>query len=221
MTFILLNIISMKFFFRQFLFLLLSVSLVILAIAALFLDVHWLHNDVKETSITEISQALILTAIVCLNLFQGVRNKENMHSFVLVAGFFGCMLIREMDFLFDVIAHGSWVWFALTVAIVTMFFCFKKPANTIHQLTIFTSHPAYGMMFSGLLCILFFSRLFGMQVLWQHIMQDGYIRVVKNIVEEGAELFGYVLCLISTCWYLATGNNNKARREMPQSNYMG
>ncbi|QTF10752.1 hypothetical protein HC231_09770 [Brenneria izadpanahii] len=200
----------MKLIFRQFIFLLFSAVIVMLAVMALFLDVQWLHNEVKETSITEISQASILAAIVCSNLFQAVRSREGKRGFVLIAGFFGCMLIREMDFVFDMIAHGSWLWFALSVAIGTIFFCFKKPSDTIHQLTVFIRHPAYGMMFSGLLCVLVFSRLFGMQVLWQDLMRDGYIRSVKNIVEEGTELFGYALCLISTFWFMARSNEKKA-----------
>ncbi|GAA3606139.1 hypothetical protein GCM10023078_36540 [Gibbsiella greigii] len=201
----------MKFIFKQSLFLLLSVLIVALAVVALFLDIHWLHNDVKELSITEVSQELILAVIVGINVFQAVRHKEKTRISVLIAGFFGCMLIREMDFLFDAIAFGSWVWFALAVAALSLFLGLKKTAEAVNQLAVFMRHPAYGMMFSGLLCILIFSRLFGMHILWQQLMQDGYIRVVKNAVEEGTELFGYLLCLMSTCWYLATNRQTDRR----------
>lgn len=210
MIFVSLETISMKFIFKQSLFLLLSVLIVALAVVALFLDIHWLHNDVKELSITEVSQEIILAVIIGINVFQAVRGREKTRISVLIAGFFGCMLIREMDFLFDAIAFGSWVWFALAVAAVSLFLGLKKPAEAVNQLAVFMRHPAYGMMFSGLLCILIFSRLFGMHILWQQLLQDEYIRVVKNTVEEGSELFGYLLCLMSTCWYLAT--NRKTDR---------
>ena len=41
-------------------------------------------------------------------------------------------------------------------------------------------------------------RLFGMQVLWHAILEHGYMRVVKNAVEEGSESFGYMLCLAAS-----------------------
>ncbi|MEW5171857.1 transporter, partial [Klebsiella michiganensis] len=30
------------------------------------------------------------------------------------------------------------------------------------------------------------------------ILNDGYVRVVKNVVEEGCESFGYMLCLTAS-----------------------
>lgn len=37
-----------------------------------------------------------------------------------------------------------------------------------------------------------------MQGLWHAILNDGYVRVVKNVVEEGCESFGYMLCLTAS-----------------------
>ena len=71
----------------------------------------------------------------------------------------------------------------------------------MEQLTQYTRTPGYGMLISGLLAILVFSRLFGMQGLWQAILDDGYVRVVKNVVEEGSESFGYMLCLTASIGY--------------------
>lgn len=73
---------------------------------------------------------------------------------------------------------------------------------TVQGLAHFVTHPSYGMMCAGLLCILVFSRLFGMNSLWQMLMLDGYNRVVKNMVEEGCELLGYAFCLIAALGYL-------------------
>lgn len=86
------------------------------------------------------------------------------------------------------------------------FACGMPPgiAATLRGLADFVTHPGYGMMCAGLLCILVFSRLFGMSVLWQTLMLDGYNRVVKNMVEEGCELLGYGLCLLATLSYMKT-----------------
>lgn len=48
---------------------------------------------------------------------------------------------------------------------------------------------------------LVFSRLFGMHGLWYAILDQSYVRVVKNVVEEGSESFGYMLCLIASVGY--------------------
>ncbi len=68
--------------------------------------------------------------------------------------------------------------------------------------------PWYGILLSGLLAVLVFSRLFGMQVLWHAILEHGYMRVVKNAVEEGSESFGYMLCLAASLGYYITFRAN-------------
>lgn len=47
---------------------------------------------------------------------------------MLVGGFFLCMLIREMDFAFDALWHGAWVWFALAVALVCLWYAARHIA---------------------------------------------------------------------------------------------
>ncbi|WP_236127652.1 hypothetical protein [Cedecea colo] len=112
------------------------------------------------------------------------------------------MLIRELDFIFDELSHGCWVWFALFTALACISYALRNKEKTLEGIASFMRHPAYGMMLSGLLCVLIFSRLFGMHTLWEGLMLDGYNRLVKNMVEEGTEMFGYILCMLSTIWYL-------------------
>lgn len=57
------------------------------------------------------------------------------------------------------------------------------------------------MLATGLLIVLVFSRLFGMNALWENLMLDGYNRVVKNMAEEGCELLGYSLCTLASVRY--------------------
>ncbi|MEX2977471.1 hypothetical protein AB4J97_11175 [Serratia fonticola] len=170
----------------------------------IFIDVHWLHNFVSETSLTEVTQEFILVAIALSFFISAYRQAEHRHARVLIGGFFLCMLIREMDFVFDMLRHGAWVWFALAVTLICALYALKELPATLRGLAHFFSHSSYGVMFSGLLCILVFSRLFGMQLLWHELLLDGYHRVVKNMVEEGCELFGYSLCLFATVGYLRT-----------------
>ncbi|CAI1664427.1 hypothetical protein [Serratia proteamaculans] len=168
----------------------------------IYIDVHWLHNFVYETSLTEIAQELMLATISSCFFIAACRQPTYRPAWMLVSGFFLCMLIREMDFAFDMLWHGAWMWFALAVTLICLGYASRHVVATIQGLVHFVTHPSYGMMCAGLLCILVFSRLFGMNLLWQTLMLDGYNRVVKNMVEEGCELLGYTFCLIATLSYL-------------------
>lgn len=168
---------------------------VVVVVLCLHVDVNILKNGLSETSFTEVVQESILFIIVLIHLVRARRDGAMRQCNVLIAGFFLAMLILELDAVFDLIRHGSWVWFALFVSVASILYAVRDPARVARQLIAYTSTPSYGVMVSGLLTILIFSRLFGMSMLWQSILQEGYVRIVKNMVEEGVELFGYILCL--------------------------
>ncbi|WP_052284142.1 hypothetical protein [Kluyvera genomosp. 1] len=168
---------------------------VVAAVLCLHVDVNILKDGLSETSFTEIVQESILLIIVLVHLIRARKDSTMRQCNVLIAGFFMAMLIRELDAVFDLVRHGSWVWFALLVSVVSIIYALRNPSRVAQQLIAYASTPSYGVMVSGLLTILIFSRLFGMSILWQSILQDGYARIVKNMVEEGVELFGYIVCL--------------------------
>lgn len=172
-----------------------------LMMGLIYIDVHWMHDAVHELSFTEIVQELILLVIVLLYFYRARRQRNERPALVLVGGFFSCMLIREMDFLFDKLHHGSWSWFALVVTVVCLAIAARQPRQAVAGLVDILRKPSWGMMSAGLLVILVFSRLFGMQDLWRTLMMAGYNHTVKNMVEEGCELLGYSLCFLATCRY--------------------
>ncbi|QWA12814.1 hypothetical protein GTU79_09120 [Sodalis ligni] len=172
----------------------------------LFIDVRFLHDSVNEISLTEISQEIILFAIVVLHLWL-IRVPAHRAVNVLVGGFFTCLLVREMDFAFDVIQYGSWFWVAMAVCVLCVAVAALDYRRTLAGLADYFRHPGYGLVCAGLLTVLVFSRLMGMGGLWQALLQDAYVRTVKNAVEEGGELFGYVLCLLGTLLYMLDKRN--------------
>lgn len=172
------------------------------SILCLWVDIDVLHNALTEYSVTEIVQELVLFIIAALWLRDARRSAQGRQRNVLIAGFFLTMLFRELDALFDYFAHGSWIWLALLTAAFCLTYSMRHLRATLNQLALYVRHPSYGIMLCGLLAILVFSRLFGMHQLWQDIMQGGYVRLVKNIVEEGSELFGYMLCLVATLAFI-------------------
>ncbi|MGK3143929.1 hypothetical protein [Pantoea sp. C2G6] len=173
-----------------------------LTIVPIYIDVAWMHNALHETSFTETTQELMLASIALLFFIAAQRRPAQRGALTLVAGFYSCMLIRELDFAFDTIQHGSWVWFALAVTAGSLAVALRTPKKTVHALANLLLHRNWPVMASGFLVVLIFSRLFGIHALWQHLMLGDYNRVVKNMAEEGTELLGYSLCWLASVRYL-------------------
>ncbi|MCV9878639.1 hypothetical protein [Brenneria izbisi] len=186
---------------RSLLFSLMLAAVVGLVLLLIFVDVLVFHNDMREISVTEFSQELLL--LLTGGLFLGMAIKSALYrgGYLLIAGFFFCLFIREIDFFLDGIAHGSWFYFAMLCAIGCIGYALWSRNSTLAGLAHFFQHPAYGYMVCGLLAVLVFSRLIGVNRLWLTLMNEGYVRTVKNMAEEGTELFGYTLCLISSVLY--------------------
>ena len=175
-------------------------------IGCIYLDVT-VHRDLSEGSFVEFGQeVLLLTTTV---LFGTLAIKTRQGGLWLVAGFFGCLFIRELDAYFDEIVHGAWKYFALAVMVLSIFKAWRLGIeNTIATLAAFMKSRSFIFIFIGLLIVLAYSRLFGMGELWRVIMGDNYIRLVKNVVEEGSELWGYALVTWGALNYLFASKKN-------------
>ena len=168
----------------------------VLAVGILMLDVVIFDSSLGEASLTEITQEAVLVLIIGV-LYAQSRLENYTRVSLLMAGFFACMLIRELDFLFDEWRHGSWVYFALVIAMIASYKGFLDAPRAWKELAEYTKTQEYEMLSMGLMAILVLSRLFGMGILWQAILEGGYARVAKNSVEEGLELWGYLLALVA------------------------
>lgn len=186
---------------KSFFFFLFASAACSLPVLCLWADISLFNLDIPEISLTEIVQESVLVSIVFIHFLLAKKWEFMRYCNILIGGFFLSMLIRELDAFFDLLAHGSWVWFALLSAICALLYPVIHFRLTLTQLTHYTRTPWYGMMLSGLLAVLVFSRLFGMHELWYAILDKSYVRVVKNVVEEGSESFGYMLCLIASAGY--------------------
>lgn len=173
-----------------------------LMILPIYIDVAWMNDALHETSFTETTQEIMLAVIAALFFIAAQRRPAQRGALTLVAGFYSCMLIRELDFVFDAIQHGSWIWFALAVTAGCLAVALRTPKKTLHALARLLQHRSWPVMASGFLVVLVFSRLFGIHALWQHLMLGDYHRVVKNMAEEGTELLGYGLCWLASVRYL-------------------
>lgn len=189
----------------------------VLMMSALYIDVNWMHDALHETSLTELLQESMLATLAAMFFWSAHRRPEHRGALILIGSFYLCMLIRELDFLFDMIKHGSWIWLALATAVGSMILALRSLPDTIKGLVAFIDHRTWLMTATGLLIILVFSRLFGMHQLWQQLMMEGYNRVVKNIAEEGSELLGYSICWLASVRYLWQTRRIKAETPVSAS----
>ena len=158
-----------------------------------------------EASLTEKLQ-IVFSGICCLLFLVTARMSQKLRPVaVILAALTGMMLIRESDaFLDKNVFDGAWQTFVVVVLFATTIYLKKQPNAIKPSVEAFTRLPSAGMLMSGFLVTFVFSRLFGRRSFWEAVMGEGYIRVVKNIVEEGTELVGYSLIMIAAVelvWY--------------------
>ncbi|MBJ2146151.1 hypothetical protein JC606_07195 [Vibrio sp. IB15] len=167
----------------------------IIANSVLRIDFVLLNGNVGEISVTEMLQQLLLIVSSGSFVYLARKRNEVKNAAVLISAFFAVLFIREMDFWFDKIAHGAWVFPAALVAGSAIFYAVKNGKRTIDQLALILASPHMNLLVTGVMLLLVFSRLFGMGSFWHNVMGDDYVRAVKNIAEEGTELLAY--CLIA------------------------
>ncbi|MEI8634542.1 hypothetical protein P4S72_25985 [Vibrio sp. PP-XX7] len=195
-----------KIMFRHILPLILAVTgsslLVILCIS---FDYTYGARIINETSMTEYMQQILLGIAVIAFYRVKTQRYSLRHGAILISGFFLVLSIRELDFLFDYIRHGFWVYPALAVTGAAIFYAAGAKKQIVNQLAEILSAPNMRILVCGLFLLLVFSRLFGMGPFWKMIMQDHYMRGVKDVAEEGIELLCYGLIAyasVSTQLYL-------------------
>ena len=162
-------------------------------------DILVLQNNMGETSITEFMQQLLLLVAVVVFYVNAKVDGQGRAFWILVAGFFGCMFLRELDHYMDAIVHGFWFYPTITLAIGTIFYALKNGEHMVETAIEFKRGNAYLFIFIGLVIVLIFSRVFGTGSLWEDLMADNYDRLYKTIIQESMELFGYLLIFIGAC----------------------
>lgn len=182
-----------------------SCSLHILAIllislcvnACIRIDVIYYGSTIGEASVTEIVQVVLL--IITTLMFLRLANKfpHIRHATILIAGFFSVLTIRELDHWLDTVFHGFWLFPALMVTTVALAYASRGGVETLNQLAVLLRIHAVKQMIAWVVLLLVFSRIYGMGAFWQDVMNEYYVREVKNIVEEGIELLCYSLICLS------------------------
>ncbi|NAW56001.1 MULTISPECIES: hypothetical protein [unclassified Vibrio] len=157
------------------------------------LDVYYFGNSMPEFSFTEVSQLVCLT--IAFGCFARIAHHrpDLKHVAALACGLFAVMFIREMDNTLDTITHGFWKYPALVAAGLAISYAYSAKERIVNQMAVMATSHGVNLVVSGIVLLVVFSRLFGTGSFWQAVMGEDYVRMVKSIAEEGAELLCYSL----------------------------
>lgn len=191
---------NIKFLLRVAGLFLLAATIVTATTLCIFFDVFVSGAMAAEGYLTETMQNILLLSMVVSYLSLAVKKVELRPAMLLVAGFFACMFIRELDYLFDK-TPISWFIVCIVISAACFSYAAKHFSLTVSGLSAFCSSKSFILICTGLICLLIFSRLLGMKVLWQAVLGDNYVRAAKTLTEEGIELFSYTICTIGSLVY--------------------
>ena len=159
-----------------------------------------------EISRTEFSQEFILFVLVIFYLMLGYRYRPVQPVSNIVALFLLISFIREFNFLIS-----WWFWPALLVLLIALWLVwrdFKKLKSATQE---FFAQPASAWFFSGFLITYVFSRLMGRSKFWLELYDESVYRMAKAATEEGLELMGDLLMLISAIEFSLAFWNKKRK----------
>jgi len=154
-----------------------------------------------EHSYTEWGQVVMLIMIIGLFFWSTKLDKDKQAASIAVAGFFTISLIREFDMHLDLVFDGLWQIIALVTLLITILLVYRQKAFFKASVIYLFKTTAFGFIAAGFLTTFVFSRLYGRGTFWKQIMEDGYMRTVKNASEESIELLGYAIIFFGAIEY--------------------
>jgi hypothetical protein len=145
-----------------------------------------------ENSWTELIQEGILFVVAILFIIIGRNNRDLTTISNLISVFFFMSFIREFNNQIE-----FWIYLEIPLILVFAWLVFRDRQKLLLSVHHFVTNPAVSWFVIGFLVTFIFSRMFGRSALWKSLLENDYTRWAKNAAEEGIELLGYSLFLIS------------------------
>ena len=156
-----------------------------------------------ENSLTEWSQIILILLSVIIFYRSGKIDKRNSSLMKLFIGMLSIFCIREFDGLLDkYVFNGAWqILVYITVALLFLF-SYKHRNSLIKSINELFNNVSLGILESGFLILMGFSRLLGQKIFWRSVMKEVYLRSMKKAAEESLELLGYGFIFIGSIEFL-------------------
>ncbi|MGO3739428.1 MAG: hypothetical protein ACTJGG_08170 [Marinomonas foliarum] len=154
--------------------------------------------EYSERTLTEHMQDFMSFFSCILFLYAARLDKKLNIAATLLGALSAMMFVRESDSLLDsYVFDGAWQTIVSVIFVCVVIYLWGRFSSIYASLKEYSQQPSFGTFLAGFVTIMAFSRLMGRGSFWQAVMGDSYMRLVKNIVEEGIETLGYTLILIS------------------------
>jgi hypothetical protein len=135
----------------------------------------------------------LLSSLICIGFALSKSNGNFQFIFYLIFGLSTAALIREQDIYFEQwIGHGAWPYPVYLVLAFVAYKVYKGRTEVGEQFVRYMATKSYAFMTFGIITVFLFSRLYGRTEFWETVMEEKYFRSVKNVSEEGIELYGYL-----------------------------
>ena len=164
-----------------------------LVLSTYYIDVKHIFSE--NSPVEWLHFVLLLACSISLQV-TSLRTKELREILHLFAILSLAASVREMDGNFDLyLFDGAWQLMVTILALYVFYFGWYHWQGLNMQIPYVLVSRPLGLIFSGFLIVMVFSRLMGQQVFWQFVLEDDYVRIVGRVVEESSELLGYLLLL--------------------------
>ncbi|MEM9297478.1 MAG: hypothetical protein AAGA64_03740 [Bacteroidota bacterium] len=184
----------------------------LLALSLVFLyDARSTEGKFYENSLTEYFQEGTFLLTVLAYLFCTFNYKNTAPLSLLLGGFFLMAFIREFDAVLDAYVYdGAWQTLVLLVIALVGYRSFQSRKPLLETIPDYMVSYPFGLMIGGMLVTFIYSRLFGETIMWKAVMEENYVRDVKNAVEESVELLGDSIILFAGLEFIfwAKGKNS-------------
>ncbi|ALP52934.1 hypothetical protein Tel_07085 [Candidatus Tenderia electrophaga] len=179
-----------------------AVSALVFQILGMMVQDQDSESIVAENGILEWTQITLLVSCGILLAICARQMPVLNEGFVTLAILPLMASVRELDQILDqYIFDGAWQAIVSLLLAYILFIVWKHGFFLRQQiLRILAAAPA-GILLSAFLAVVF-SRLFGRQAFWEAALQEHYLRLIARIVEEGSELFAYLLLLFGCLEFL-------------------
>lgn len=149
----------------------------------------------KENGVWEWAEFSVLAASGVILVFNARRKRDYVTVLLLVGLLAIVAAVRELDYLFEVLAfEGAYKFINGPILVLCAYLAWKHRKSLAEVLTNFSQTAPFYFFISGLL-VAVYAEIIGQGEFWAAIMGDSYIRIIKRSSEEMAEFMSYLLIL--------------------------
>jgi hypothetical protein len=168
-----------------------------------------------ESGLIEWSQILLLIGAALLFWRAGGVDKPQQPLMTILILLLACAIVRELDSFWDEqLGRHWWKGIVLTLVLLAGGVAFRHRETLGLSVMKLTCRPSFGILLTGALTILVFSRLFGYGDFWRELLNErAAASLVKEIAEECTELIGYLFILIGAFEHLHETKSERTSTE--------